>query len=744
MKATTSSSPSKLRRPAQIALGILLVVLLAVAALAIYLAVGFRAVSKTEGEIQVAGLQAPVQIIRDDRDIPHIRAKNEHDLFFAQGFAEGSDRLFQIDLTRHFVYGRLSEWFGNLALATDERSRTIDVRGIVAAQWNGSTPAHRDQLQAFSDGVNAAMRLQPRPFEYRLLFATPHAWTPQDSLAVGFATVLDLADPYQDVLQRDAVYRRGGNGRYNEANPLSDPKYDVPLVGTVRARGSDLHPSSGIFAEPKTQNSNEWAAGAARTATGRALLANDPHLDLGIPGIWYLADLQAPGYHAAGASLAGTPGIILGHNDRIAWGATNGTVAALSVFHMRAPEQRFAVPESFAVRLSGTRTKTYYREPRGFYVQRGGAWYLVEWFAYSKPRSPLDAFDGLDRARSVDDGISALALYPGPTQNFVLAGTDGRAGYALAGWIPNDPVWAMHAHDSAVRAYPAIPFAELPHVTPSRDAVVFTANNRMYGDGYRYRLSPTFAPPYRAFRIWQLLQARKKYDAAYFTQMQNDVASPAEREFAALILSAAQRRPQQIADRERPLLDALRAWDGRMTPDSAGATLVHALRVSVVRRWPGNLAATLQLQRTNTKPAQDDAFLDATLHAALKTAGDPQALLRPWKDAGAVPILNPLHAFGITWLDGTTLPGDGDSYTVHAQNTNFNQSFRAVWDVGNWDAGGIVIPAGESGQPASPHYQDLTATYVQPVLVALPFSDAALSKHAAGRLTLQPAQPSAP
>ncbi|GAC1388638.1 MAG: penicillin acylase family protein [Vulcanimicrobiaceae bacterium] len=706
--------------------------------LAAYLITSFHtAISHNEGTINLAGLHAPVQIFRDERDIPHIRAQNTHDMFFAQGYAEGSDRLFQFDLTRHFVYGRLAEWFGGSALPSDERSRVVDVRGIVGRQWATLSSDSKAELQAFADGVNAAIQTQPLPFEYRLLFLRPEKWEASDSLAVGFATVLALADGYRDVLAREDTYRTYGPHREREQFPLSDPKYDVPIVGTVHHHDSDLQAPQAAFAEPRAQASNEWAVGAAHSLTGRALLANDPHLDLSIPGIWYLVDIAAPGFHAAGASLAGTPGVILGHNDSIAWGATNGTVSALSLFHIRKPIPTSArVMERFGVRLGASKDVAYYREPRGFYVTgNAGRTYLVSWDTYSKPGSPLSAFDGLDRAHSMQDGLAALSKYPGPTQNFVLASIDGRASYTLAGRIPNDPLWAQHAHETPYRDYPALPFSALPHVAPSRNAVVFTANNRMYGDGYPYRLSATFAPPYRAYEIWRLLQARKKYDVAYFSLMQNDTYSVAEHEFARFLLRAQTLKPA-AGDRNIAFLQALARWNGRFTADSQAATGVHAVRIVSRDRWPGNLSAQLQMLRTSahSSPHKEERRLLADFAAASSHAD----LLRPWGEAGAIPVLNPLHSLGITWLDGATFPGNGDNYTIHAQNTNFNQSFRAVWDVGNWDAGGIVIPAGESGEPGSAHYADLSPAYQAGTLVSLPFSDAAVSRHTVRHQTLMP------
>ncbi|MBV8364239.1 MAG: penicillin acylase family protein, partial [Candidatus Eremiobacteraeota bacterium] len=478
-------------------LGAAVLVALALGAFALYLTISFHtAVSQNDGTLRLPGLHGPVTIVRDERDIPHISARNDHDLFEAQGFAEGSDRLFQMDLTRHAVYGQLAEWFGARALPADERERIVDVRGIVMKEFAKAAPSQRDELQAFSDGINASMRMQPLPFEYRLLLLRPQKWQPQDSLAVGFATVLILSDSYRDILARDLEYAP------HAGQPLSDPTYDAPTADGGGHAGS-----------------NAWAAGALHTLDHRSLLANDPHLGPSIPGIWYLVDLRAPRFHAAGASLAGTPGVILGHNAAVAWGATNGSVAAESVYCTLNPPSNSRVQERFNVRLGATVAQTYYREPRGFFVtdDRTQEQCLVAWSAYANPTSPLTAFDGLDRAASIEDAAKALSQYPGPTQNFVLAQSDGRAAYQLAGWIPNDPAWARYAHRDGYRSFPMLPFQVLPHVKASRTAIVWTANNKMYGPGYPYRLSATFEPPFRAHRIKTLLQRRPKFDVPYFS-----------------------------------------------------------------------------------------------------------------------------------------------------------------------------------------------------------------------------------
>lgn len=708
-----------------IALGLALILLIALVFTANVIA-GMRVHARTTGDVSGLPLRAAVAVLRDDRGVPHIIAANEHDLFFAQGYAQGSDRLFQMDLLRRFILGELAEIYGGRALPTDEKERAVPVRAMVQAQWSRLDVRSRELLGAYSDGVNAAIAREPLPVEFRILSYRPRPWTPEDSLAVAMVTVLDLIDDWNSIAARDAAFHRGGLAMLEARFPFTDPCYDAPLLaglggmapgpacrrrvaGLIRAL-TDARPPIG---------SNEWAAGAGRATHRHPLLANDPHLGLQMPGVWYLMDLHAPGYHVAGASLPGCPTIVLGHNESVAWGATDGTVTSLSIFHPPANlDPTGWQTERFAVRFRGEATKRYYRTPREFGITTThGDFVLVRWSAYDNPVSPLQTFVGMDRAKSIGDAIATLATFPGPTQNFVLADSGGRAAYVLAGDIPNDPArgrWIHPATDLS-RTYPVIPFARLPKVAASQNAVVWTANNKMYPGVYPLPLSPQFAPPYRAYRIAQLLRARATYDVAYFAQMQLDALSLPERELARDIAGAVGRRDASLGA-------ALASWDGRMDGASTTATVAESLRLALTDHHTGRMPTALASRGGD--------------EVALRSVPLPSPA--PWRIAGAVPVLHALSSLGISFLDGTTLPGYGDALTLHVQYPGYSQSFRAVWEAGNWDAGGITLPQGESGEPGSGHYTDQAQAWIEGKLWPLPFSDAAVQSTAVDRETLSP------
>jgi penicillin amidase len=774
----TSSSTSKRRHfpgPITRALAaLLLLVLLLILAWVIWVAIGLRAVAQTSGNVRVGDVSQPVRIVRDDRDVPHIYAANEHDLLFAQGYAEASDRLFQMDLLRRFVYGRLAEVLGQAVLSADENARIANIREIVDQQWAHLTPHDRQTLVAFTQGANAAMKQQPLPVEFHILLYEPEPWTPQDCLAVGMATVLDLIDPWDDVIRRDSVARERHAAPLLDLYSITDPAYDAPIDGTsikpvpplqsfdkrsfdklrMTEKAEIVLPS---IADRPPIGSNEWAIGAAHSATGHALLANDPHLRLGIPGIWYLVDLHQGDFHVAGGSLVGTPGVILGHNDNIAWGATNGTVTTESVYRdpMAGVKER---KEVFHVRFAGDRTYTYYETRHGFATEIHGKTALsVYWPGTLAPLTPLTAFQGLDHAKSIAQAIQALRNYPGPPQNFVIADRSGAVAYQLAGLIPNDPLWGTRVHAATDPMYRTIAFGELPHVAASRSGILFTANNRMYGAGYPYRLTANFSAPYRARRIEELLHSKLRLSAGDLARFQTDTLSLPERDIARAAVAAVRRKHLENDALLHPYVRALAQWDGRFDPASHGAPIAWELRQiassSLARYNAGAAAKVYQISAGNAdlmllmrvlreRPrgwwsnSDYDELLVESLRTAVHVHGS--RMLQTWGEYGRFTVRHTLAMLGVTFLNGATFDGNGDSFGVHVQTPTHSQSFRAVWDVGNWDAGGMVIPSGESGEPASGHYTDLSPAWVQERLVPLPFTDAAVRAHARATLSLLP------
>jgi penicillin amidase len=460
----------------------------------------------------------------------------------------------------------------------------------------------------------------------------------------------------------------------------------------------------------------------------------------------------------------------------LAWGATNGTVVSVRVFRERfqsASSDLYAAGngwlhaqhrhETFNVRFGKPVERDYLRTRHGFVFSGDGTSRLAAaWTADLDRRSAFEQFDGLARANGVAQAMTALSRYPGPPQNFALADDHGNAGYVLAGDIPIDDAWGLRVVDGATSSAapaPNVPFAKLPQAVPGRGVVVVTANARVYGAGYPYRLSAIFAPPYRAAELWRDL-ANRPYGVATFSAAQADVTSLPELELARAAVAAAARKGVSNDGSLRAELGALRSWDGRFTGDSHAGVYAVALRRAASERLVryhlpkdlgvrylsaeggGAFVAVLRMLRERPRgwvPKDDyDAFLVAVLRDASATIERHQLTAVTWSDVGARIALHPLAGFGLAAWDGVRFPGLGDAYSPHVQAPANAQSFRAVWDVGRWENGGMVIPQGESGEPGSPHYRDLAATWLGGQLVPLPFDDAAVDSAAASRLELKP------
>ena len=716
-------------------------VVLAIGLYAADVAAGLRARPQESGALSAAGVQAETRIARDGRGIPHVQARNLHDLFFAQGFAQGSDRLFQMELTRRYAYGTLAEIFGGRALPIDEQMRAVDIRHIAERQWRAAPLTTRRALLAFSAGVTAAELRQPLPVEFRMLLYRPAPWTPQDSIAVSVVAAYELSDSWRDVVARDARWRRLSPSCFDLQYPLSDPLYDVSVSAEharVPGAGTPSGNCSRYTMEPALSRthvgSNAWGAGAGLTAMHRALVANDPHVDLTIPGIWYVMDLSAPGFHAAGAVIPGIPGVTLGHNERIAWAVTNAQVATTLVYHSELRPAASRVTERFAVRFGEPVTRTYYRTGGAFSVPRdpdGDGWTFVRWPPFWQTASTIPSTLALDRAQNVAAATRVLSSYPGSPENVVLADTSGALSYHLAGAIPDDPAWGRYVHPvrDLLRPVHLVAFSDLPARAPSSRAVALSANNLMYKPGYRYRLSAAFEPPYRAYRVASLLAARRLYDRRYFEQMQLDTYSPVDAEIAKEIADIAC-ADARLRGSKRQV--SLAQWDGSFRHASTAATLAHHVR-AYLEENDASLASLLAKLRSREAGPRDD--LAQELVSAL---WPPQELPAPWGDVGRVDVEHPLSPMWYGLLRGASIPGDGDEYTIHLQEPGFAQGFRAVWEAGAWDAGGIVIPSGESGRPGSPHYDDLAKTWIAGTMVPLPFSRAAVARETRDVLTLRP------
>lgn len=726
---------------------------------------------QVDGRLTLPGLDAQVRVSRDRYGIPTIQAQSDRDAAFALGFVHAQDRLFQMDVMRRVGAGRLSEWFGTKGLATDRFIRTIGLYRAAQRQYALLSPALRGVLDAYAAGVNAyiAHRRGALPPEYYLLRARPEPWKPIDTLVWGKLVALQLAGNFRQELLHARLARRIGAPNMDILYPPY-PK-DAPAAVSSAAAWLQGLPLGAIEASlPDIVGpafaSNNWVVSGKHTVSGKPLLANDPHLGLSAPSFWYLARIETPGHELAGVTAAGVPFVVLGHNQRIAWGFTNTESDVEDLFIERVDPKdptRYLSPngsepfvtrqETIAVRGAAPVTLTV-RETRhgpvisdlggsfGEAAADGTVLALDATFLSGDDRSP-EALWGIDHAANWDEFRAALRDFVAPEQNIVYADIDGNIGFISPGrvpirgkgdgWMPA-PGWSG---DYDWTGY--VPFDDLPSAFNPPSGRVVTANNKIVPEGYGYFLGRGWDLPNRAIRINALLDATPLQSPAASAAIQADTLSLMAKQLLPLMLTIAP-PSKQAAD----ALDRLKAWDGTMRRDEVAPLLFAAWLRELNRTILGDRLGTafddywgmhpdvIQLILTRHPEWCDDPATPAVetcpeqLAAALQRALDglgrrygsdmdawrwgsahrAQFTNRVW---ASLPVLRSLFA--------TTIPANGGYDTIDRGVTRLDSaepyadvlgpSLRMIVDLSDIDHSRFIISPGESGNVLSPHYRDM-------------------------------------
>ncbi|HEX8633248.1 MAG TPA: penicillin acylase family protein [Pyrinomonadaceae bacterium] len=804
--------------------------------------------SSASNTLTLAGLRAPVHIRRDERGIPHIEAANESDLYFAQGYATASDRLWQMDLLRRTARGELAEIFGSPALEEDKRRRIYGFAALSDALVAHTSAATRTALEDYARGVNAYIETRggadaPLPLEFQIIGYRPRPWRPADSLVIGkiFAEMLSttwptdiaralLADlpparraqllpessphdvivvgsdnerarPPADHRRKTPAKTRAAQTRAALSLPSFDERERNDLLAEVE-RIAALSRSSlervGLYMEGRAV-SNNWVASGKRTASGKPLLANDPHLPASAPSIWHMAHLSAPGLNVAGVTAPGAPGIIIGHNEHIAWGVTNldPDVQDLYLERFSADKKNFyetpAGLREAVVRREEIKVRKGLTDPSTetvnfdvtetrhgpIILEREGKRYALRWTALDAERTEFDAFYKINRARDWNEFRDALGGYSGPTQNFIYADTAGHIGYYGAGRIP-----VRRSGDGSVPSDGAtdvgewtsfIPFDQLPHVYDPPSGLIVTANSRVVGHSYPYHLTHEWAAPYRSRRIYDLLSRKQKLTAADYRAVQADVYSIGGTSFARAAAQILRTLPPGGGHTVQPTLDAdnLRAavaalanWDGRVTTDSTVAPLVAEMSLAFRRRILSD--ALGEARARSFRWGSSDLFFNRVaaerpaewLPKEFKSYGD---LMRACLADARAALAKRLGADESGWTWGRYTPARfqhplavipfiggrfaiepfpvaGSGWSAGATvNVGSGVSMRLIADVSDWDQTQQGIALGVSGDPASPHWSDQLADWRAVTPRPFPFGASAVAASTRRTLVLAPA-----
>jgi len=761
-----------------------------------------------EGRVVVAGIADRVEIVRDANAVPHIFARSPDDAYFALGYVHAQDRLWQMERSRRMGAGRLAEIAGSLGVPWDRFARTLGFYRLAEADVASLSPEARRAIDAYAAGVNAYIDGHEGawPPEFYLGGARPEPWKPADSVVWGRLMALLLSTNWQSELLRARVIQRVGAERMRDLWP--DYPTDGPITNGAGKQLGKLYQALplGALADSLPSEaigvgaSNEWAVAGTRTATGKPILANDPHLPFSAPIMWYLARIEAPGMTLAGVTVPGTPLLLLGHNGRIAWGLTTTYADTTDVFVERldpADSGRYLTPDGsrpFTTRTEVIRVR--FGEPRTFTVRetRHGPVLddvigerspeLIEtdrvlalaapWLAPGD-RTP-DAILGVNRARNWNDFTAALKLYDAPVQNIVYADVDGNIGIYTPGRIPirrngngflPSPGWTGEHDWSGF-----IPFEQLPHAFNPASGVIINANNRLAGDDYPHFLSIEWGDSFRARRIADVLKAEQPHTLDRAATLQGDAISYVARGLLPHMLAAPLPAP-----RERRAAAMLEAWDGAMDrrrpeplifaawfrelnrllyADELGPLFgsYWGLRPEVVvdmlskrKAWCDDVGTEI-VETCEQRIAA--ALTEALDRLAERHGGDMDGWR--WGEAHFadmrhqtlrfIPVLKDLTAIRIA--------ADGGNFTVNRAGTEIRDDdapfadrhgagYRAVYDLGNLDNSRFIIATGQSGNPLSPRYDDLIERWRDIGSVRLAGRRDEVADGAAGVLTLAPA-----
>lgn len=733
---------------------------------------GYRALHKrlpvTQGSLELPGLQDKVTVYRDQNGVPHIEAQNMHDLFLAQGFVTAQARMFQMDLSRRQASGTLSEIVGKATVSQDKFFRTLGLRRWARKSFSSYSPHARDVLQWYSDGVNAYIRRAEKtgtlPVGFRLLGYKPKPWTPVDSLTIGKYMAYDLGGHWEGQAFRYYLLEHFPKAKALALFP-SYPKNAPTILQTVKANNIDIKKSFADVAAvvPNPFNgSNDWVVSGSKTASGKPYLANDPHLGLATPSIWYETNLKAPKVNVSGVIFAGVPGIIIGHNQSIAWGVTN---VGPDVQDLYIEKRNPANPNEFLYDGKWYKAKIIHEKihvkggktlPLKVTVTRHGpvvsdyahdnhsdTVLAMKWTAL-QPTTELEAVLKFMKAQNWQQFKQALTYFQAPAQNFVFASKDGTIAYRANGLIP------IRKHGDSLLPEPGwtdkydwqgyIPWNQLPTIVNPKEGFISTANNKVTPDGYPYHISNIWAEPFRAERIRQVLSSKQTFTIADMKTLQFDHKDLKAQQFLPILLPELKMADGKLRPIDKKVIALLKNWN-REDNKNLSAPLVfnlwmndypHALFAGKINPkmmdlFDNKVQVTDQIIRKAAKGKAGPWMKDAggfanvsydsfkkAVDRAVKLQGNDPAKWK-WGKFHRVPFHHPLSAVKPLNLlfDPKPHPVSGSCVTVAAACWNpgtgevdHGPAWRTVIDMADPSKSWNVVTPGESGHVLSSWYDD--------------------------------------
>lgn len=724
-----------------------------------------------EGSLALAGLASPVTVIRDIYAIPHIFAENPGDLFFSQGFVTAQDRLWQMDLTRRIALGRLSEIFGMETVEMDYFFRALELGELSQKIYGYLDDETKGELSAFSDGVNRYIDSGKRPTESIILRYNIEPWHPTDTISIHLLSALDLSlNMDEEIFMYKALTSLGEEKAKVFFNWLGEKlpegsqkmregmKIDSDFLDGYRIAKERFGLFSGYGA------SNGWVVDGTKSVSGKPMLANDPHLRIQVPSVWYEVHLKAPGINVIGATFPGTPYVLIGHNERVAWGFTDSMADRVDLFieKLSPDATRYWFRDHWEdiekkrleIRVKdNSGYKTVVRESHytihGPIINsfRGGLEDILSmrWSAREVPDLTLTGLSRLNRSGNVEELISGAKYGKIYAQNMIFADVDGSIGYQLVGGIPKRlkgngkfpvPGWSGEYEWSGF-----IPEKDLPFSINPPSHFIVAANNKLTADGFPYLISNSYASPYRSERIIALLHEKDVLSARDFGEMQADVYSLQARLFVQSIKGIETDDPYV-----KWALEELSGWNFQVSRNSRPALLYEVIRAHLLRLifedelgevFPGflhNLEFNYEFVNEviadgsaawwdNVDSEETETRKDIVLTGINQAVADiKQKLGRKGSNWtwGALLKYKFQHPLGniriLSYIfNPSPIPAAGDRETINNSYFSYDgrpfqltriPSYRVIVDLSDMDSAMSMNSTGQSGDPLSRFYSD--------------------------------------
>jgi penicillin amidase len=806
---------------------IFILILLIVGVVAYAYIIARAALPQLDGNLSVRGLSAPVKVTRDGHGVPSIEAATLEDLFLAQGYVTAQDRLWQMDVMRRFGAGELSEILGEDTLKIDREHRILGLRAAAKKSLGTASPRDRSYFDAYARGVNTFIEDHRKslPIEFHILKYQPKPWQAEDSIVIANQMVKDLnfysfgdslarekilaklgpeltADLYVNRSWHDrppTVMREDLNDQQNQSD--SGERDDKDQDQDDDDFDDDSGPDNAVTRQaggisiweqhiPEAANgSNDWVVSGAHTVTGKPLLSNDMHLGHQMPNLWYEAHLKSGSLDVAGVTLPGMPYVIVGHNQRVAWGFTNvGPTVADAFVETFDAQGAYQTPQGWqqpehreeVIHVKGKPDVTL-----DVKITRHGPIISELIPGESRPVAlRWTLYDGLhmaffevDTAQNWDDFRKAFSQLDAPGQNVVYADGDGNIGYQTTGHIPiraaGDGSLPVSGADDAHEWKSYIPFDKLPRIYNPSSGIIATANGRITPDNYPYSISAEWEAPWRTARIYHVLESGRKFAGSDMLALENDVQSENDL-FAAERFVYSVDHAAKPSARAKQAADMMRNWDGRMLASSTAATVAvrsgQELTRLLLEPKLGSAPEDPNQQETNLswktyhwqmktvwlqnvmlhqpkrwlpeKYSNYDELLTAAVEAAVNGPDAPKDLgAWRWGRVNAIAIEHPVLG-KIPGLQRWTAPGikeqSGSGYTVKAVTRHHGPSERFTANLADLDQSTLNTVTGQDGNFLSPYYMDQWKAWYEGSTYALPFTQQAVEASRVHRLVLQP------